>query len=139
MIVKRGEIWLANLNPTRGSEQAGTRPVLIFQHDVISQFTTTVLAIPLTTNLRRASLPSCVRIAQGEGGLARDSVALCHQLRVLDKMPLPDPVDVWKLTELRGQSYQENDIPDWAETVSDLEQLNAILKGLDDELRDGAL
>jgi hypothetical protein len=38
MIVKRGEIWLANLNPTRGSEQAGTRPVLIFQHDVISQF-----------------------------------------------------------------------------------------------------
>ena len=61
-----------------------------------------------------------------------------HRMRVLDKMPLPDPVDVWKLTELRGQSYQENDIPDWAETVSDLEQLNAILKGLDDELRDGA-
>ena len=62
-----------------------------------------------------------------------------HRMRVLDKMPLPDPVDVWKLTQLRGQSYQENGIPDWAETVSDLEQLNAILKGLDDELRDGAL
>ena len=88
MIVKRGEIWLADLNPTRGSEQAGTRPVFIFQHDVVNQFTTTVLAIPLTTNLRRAALPSCMRIAQGEGGLARDSVVLCHQLRVLDKARL---------------------------------------------------
>jgi hypothetical protein len=62
-----------------------------------------------------------------------------HRMRVLDKMPLPDPVDVWKLSELRAQSYKENDIPDWAETASNLEQLNAILQGLDDELRDGAL
>lgn len=88
MTVKRGEIWLAELNPTRGSEQAGIRPVLIFQNDVINKFTTTVLAIPLTTNLRRASLPSCVQISKGEGGLANDSIALCHQLRVLDKTRL---------------------------------------------------
>ncbi|NJN94307.1 MAG: type II toxin-antitoxin system PemK/MazF family toxin [Anaerolineales bacterium] len=84
MMVKRGEIWLADLNPTRGSEQAGTRPVLIFQNNLVNKFTTTVLAIPLTTNLRRAALPSCVQIAKGEGGLTSDSVALCHQLRVLD-------------------------------------------------------
>jgi mRNA interferase MazF len=88
MSIKRGDVWLADLNPTRGSEQAGTRPVLVFQHDLISRFTTTLLAIPLTTNLRRASLPSCVRIAQGEGGVAHESVALCHQLRVLDKTRL---------------------------------------------------
>ena len=88
MIVKRGEIWLADLNPTRGSEQAGTRPVLIFQNNLINKYTTTILAIPLTTNLRRASLPSCVQISKGEGGLASDSVALCHQLRVLDKTRL---------------------------------------------------
>ena len=60
MMVRRGEIWLANLNPTRGSEQAGTRPVLILQNDAINKFTTTFLSIPLTTNLRRASLPSCL-------------------------------------------------------------------------------
>ena len=84
MIAKRGEIWLANLNPIRGSEQAGTRPVLIFQNDRINRFTSTFLSIPLTTNLQRASLPSCVTISQGEGGLTKDSVALCHQLRVLD-------------------------------------------------------
>lgn len=88
MIVKRGEIWLADLNPIQGSEQAGVRPVLIFQNDTISRFTTTVLAIPFTTNLRRASLPSCVRLSKNEGGLTNDSVALCHQLRALDQMRL---------------------------------------------------
>lgn len=87
-MIKRGDIWLANLNPTRGSEQAGTRPVLIFQNSIVNRFTTTVLAIPLTTNLRRATLPSCTRIAKGEGGLTSDSVVLCHQLRVLDKTRL---------------------------------------------------
>ena len=92
MTVKRGEIWLANLNPTRGSEQAGTRPVLIFQNDQINKYTTTVLAIPFTTNIRRASLPSCVLVQKGEGGLTSDSVALCHQLRVLDKVRLQKKV-----------------------------------------------
>lgn len=53
MTFRRGEVWLADLNPTRGSEQAGTRPVLIFQNDLISKFTTTVLTIPFTTNVRR--------------------------------------------------------------------------------------
>jgi len=84
MTVQRGEVWLANLNPTRGSEQAGLRPVLVFQNDAMNRFTTTVLAIPLTTNLRRAALPSCVRVAQSEGGLESESVLLCHQLRALD-------------------------------------------------------
>ncbi len=62
-----------------------------------------------------------------------------HRMRVLDNMPLPDPLDVWKLGEMRGQSYNENGIPDWADTPSDLEQLNTILAGLDEELKDGAL
>jgi len=88
MTIKRGDIWLAELNPTRGSEQAGVRPVVILQNELINPFTTTVLAIPLTTNLRRASLPSGIQISKGEGGLASDSVALCHQLRVLDKTRL---------------------------------------------------
>jgi mRNA interferase MazF len=86
--VNRGVIWLANLNPTRGSEQAGIRPVIIFQNDLINKFTTTLLTIPLTTNLRRAQLSSCLFIPKGEGGLVRDSVVLCHQLRVLDKTRL---------------------------------------------------
>lgn len=87
-MVRRGDVWLADLSPIRGSEQAGTRPVLVIQNDAINAFTTTVLAIPFTTNLRRAALPSCVQVARGEGGLAADSVVLCHQLRVLDKSRL---------------------------------------------------
>ena len=88
MTVSRGEIWWADLDPIRGSEQAGVRPVLIFQNNAVNRWTTTVLASPLTTNTRRASLPSCVLIPQGEGGLPDDSVALCHQMRVLDLMRL---------------------------------------------------
>lgn len=80
----RGEVWYADLSPTQGSEQAGRRPVLVVQNDAVNRFTTTVVTVPLTTNLRRAALPSCVQVAAGEGGLTAASVALCHQLRALD-------------------------------------------------------
>jgi mRNA interferase MazF len=86
--VKHGEIYLADLDPTRGSEQAGRRPVLILQNDLVSRFTRTVICIPFTTNLRRAQVPSCLLLQAGEGGLARDSVLLCHQVRVLDRSRL---------------------------------------------------
>jgi len=86
--LKRGEIWLADLNPTQGSEQAGIRPVIIFQNDLVSQFSTTTIAIPLTTNQRRATLPICLLIEQGNAGLSQGSVALCFQMRVLDKTRL---------------------------------------------------
>ena len=88
MNLTRGEIWPANLNPTQGSEQAGIRPVLIFQNNTINRFSATVLTIPFTTNPRRVELPSCVLIKKREGGLTSDSVVLCHQLRVLDKTRL---------------------------------------------------
>ena len=88
MTPKRGEVWLAKLDPTQGSEQAGTRPVLVYQNDVVNRFTTTLVTIPFTTNLRRASVPSCYLVRRGDGGLTSDSVALCHQIRVLDKTRL---------------------------------------------------
>ena len=88
MNVQRGEVWLADLDPTRGSEQAGTRPVIVLQNDALNPFARTVLVVPFTTNLRRAALPSGVRTDRGDGGLTSESVALCHQLRVLDKRRL---------------------------------------------------
>jgi mRNA interferase MazF len=84
----RGEVWFANLDPTRGTEQAGMRPVILFQADAVNEFTSTVLCIPLTTNSRRAALPTCLLIRRTEGGLIDDSVALCHQMRALDKSRL---------------------------------------------------
>ena len=62
----------------------------IVQNDAVNRFTTTVPAIPLTTNLRRAGLPSCVRVAAGEDGLTADPVVLYHQMRTLDKNRLRD-------------------------------------------------
>jgi mRNA interferase MazF len=85
---QRGELWWATLDPIVGSEQGGRRPVLIFQNNSISQFTTTFVTIPLTTALRRAQLPSAVFIRAAGTGLPTDSVALCHQTRVLDKRRL---------------------------------------------------
>lgn len=105
MTVRRGEIWYANLNPVQGSEQAGVRPVLIFQNDRINKATTTTLVIPFTTNLRRAALPSCVQVAKGEGGLTAESVLLCHQLRVLDETRLD-----YKLGKVSEQVMAEVEI-----------------------------
>ena len=85
---RRGEVWLARLDSVQGSEQAGTRPVLVLQNDRINRFTTTILTAPFTTNLRRAALPTAISISHGEGDLTADSVLLCHQMRVLDKTRL---------------------------------------------------
>ena len=90
MIVARGEIWYADLNPISGSEQGGRRPVLVVQNDAVNRFTQTVLIVPFTTNLRREALPTCVRVSRGEGGLTEDSVALGHQLRAIDISRLAD-------------------------------------------------
>ena len=86
--MQKGDVYLAILDPVVGSEQAGTRPVVVVQNSQLSQFTRTVVIIPFTTNVKRAELPSAVLLPKGEGGLAEASVALCHQVRVLDKMRL---------------------------------------------------
>lgn len=102
MNCRRGEVWLADLNPVQGSEQAGVRPVVVLQNDAINRATRTVLAIPFTTNLRRAALPTCVQISQGDGGLMHDSVALCHQLRVLDQSRLTKRLGVLRAASIES-------------------------------------
>lgn len=84
----RGDIYMANLDPQKGSEQGGVRPVLILQIELLNRVGNTVVVVPFTKQLKRAKLPSSVLVPKGEGGLAEDSVALCHQIRVLDKSGL---------------------------------------------------
>jgi mRNA interferase MazF len=84
-VFRRGEIYWGELDPQKGSEQGGRRPVLIFQDDRLNRAGNTVVIIPFTTAVRWARLPTCVLVRQGVGGLPQDSVALCHQIRVLDK------------------------------------------------------
>jgi mRNA interferase MazF len=84
----RGDVYLADLNPSRGSEQAGIRPVIIVQRDTLDRFTTTVVVFPVTSNLRRARIPGTVVIPSGEGGLMQESVVLCYQIVVIDRQRL---------------------------------------------------
>ncbi len=84
----RGDVYMANLDPQKGSEQGGVRPVLILQIDLLNRIGNTVVVIPFTKQLKRAKLPSAFLVPKGEGGLPEDSVALCHQIRVLDKSGL---------------------------------------------------
>ena len=80
-----GDIYLADLNPSRSSEQAGIRPVIIVQRDTLDRFTTTVVVVPVTSNLRRAKIPGTIILPTGEGGLTQDSVVLCYQIVSLDR------------------------------------------------------
>jgi mRNA interferase MazF len=82
---ERVDIYLADLNASRGSEQAGIRPVIIVQRDTLDRFTTTVVVVPVTSNLRRAKIPGTIILPTGEGGLTQDSVVLCYQIVALDR------------------------------------------------------
>ncbi len=80
----RGEIWLAQLDPVRGHEQAGTRPVLIISDDLFNQGPADlVIALPVTSRLR--PVPSHVRILPPQGGLVVESAALCEAVRSISK------------------------------------------------------
>jgi|SRR5580698_6280601 len=86
--VKRGEVWLLDLGGPKGDhEQAGLRPAVILQTDDLSVLNTVVI-IPMTTQSKRAGFANTVWIPGTEAGLDRDSVALCHQLRALDRRKL---------------------------------------------------
>ncbi|KYC34978.1 PemK family transcriptional regulator [Scytonema hofmannii PCC 7110] len=84
----RGDVYLADLNPSRGSEQGGIRPIIIVQRSTLDQFTTTVVVVPVTSNLRRAKVPGTIVLPVGEGGLIQESVVLCYQIVVIDKQRL---------------------------------------------------
>lgn len=79
---------MVDFGPASGPEQAGIRPAIILQDDSLGQVFATTIVVPLTTNLRRLSLPTTLLLNAGEGGLPRDSVALCYQVQVRGKARL---------------------------------------------------
>ncbi|MEK7794375.1 MAG: type II toxin-antitoxin system PemK/MazF family toxin [Candidatus Hydrogenedentota bacterium] len=90
----RGHVYRADLDPHEGSEPGGTRPVVILQTDTLNPHINTLVIVPFTTNLRRAQLPTCTLVRKGDGGLTQDSVALCHQIRVIADSRLRDYLGV---------------------------------------------
>jgi len=88
MNVRRGEIYYAELNPVIGSEQGGTRPVLIIQNDIGNQYSPTTIVAAITSQIQKAKLPTHVEIDEKKGGLEKDSVILLEQIRTIDKSRL---------------------------------------------------
>jgi mRNA interferase MazF len=83
--VHRGDIWYADLNPVKGHEQAKRRPVLVIQNDIANQTSPCVTVLPIHTYEGGKVYPTEVLIKAPEGGLSRDSLVLCSQIRTLDK------------------------------------------------------
>jgi mRNA interferase MazF len=86
-IVNRGDIYYSNLSPSQGSEQGGLRPTLIVQNDVGNKYAPTTIVVPITSRLSKKQLPTHVILAKG-CGLSCESVALCEQIRTIDKSRL---------------------------------------------------
>lgn len=86
--VKRGDIFYADLSPVVGSEQGGTRPVLIIQNDVGNRHSPTVIAAAITSQTGKARLPTHINITGSAVGLTKDSVILLEQIRTIDKRRL---------------------------------------------------
>ena len=94
-----GEVWMVDLDPVRGSEQGRRRPGIIFQNPSLAEFTRTRLVIPVTSNMNLRGLVGTCFLAAGQGGLAKDSVALAFQCRAIDRSRL-----LRRLGKLDGES-----------------------------------
>ncbi|MBR2334540.1 MAG: type II toxin-antitoxin system PemK/MazF family toxin, partial [Clostridia bacterium] len=83
-MIKRGEIYFADLSPVVGSEQGGVRPVLVVQNDVGNKYSPTIIAAAITSQLEKAKLPTHIQLPAEKYGLPKDSVVLLEQIRTLD-------------------------------------------------------
>jgi mRNA interferase MazF len=88
MIVKRGDIYYADLRPVVGSEQGGIRPVLIVQNDIGNRYSPTVIAAAITSRIGKTPLPTHIQVDAKDSGLQKDSIVLLEQVRTLDKRRL---------------------------------------------------
>lgn len=86
--VKRYEIWLANLNPQRGTEAGKVRPVLVVQSNLLNNAHPSTVICPITTNVQPTLGVLRVHLKKGEGGLEKDSDVLIDQLRTIDNKRL---------------------------------------------------
>ena len=91
-MIKRGEIYFADLSPVVGSEQGGIRPVLIIQNDVGNKYSPTVIVAAITSQLSKAKIPTHVELSAEEYSLPKDSVVLLEQIRTIDKRRLKEKI-----------------------------------------------
>ena len=104
MIIKRGELYYADLSPVQGSEQGGVRPVLILQNDIGNKYSPTVIVAAITSRLYKAKLPTHICLDAENYGLSKDSIILLEQIRTIDKLRLKD-----RIGELNKDKMKEVD------------------------------
>lgn len=92
MMIRRGDIYYADLRPVMGSEQGGIRPVLIIQNDTGNKHSPTVICAAITSQMNKAKLPTHVEVDAHKYEIVKDSVILLEQLRTIDKKRLKDKV-----------------------------------------------
>ena len=92
MVIRRGDIFYADLRPVIGSEQGGVRPVLIIQNDTGNRHSPTVIVAAITSRMTKAKLPTHGKINKENCDIVKDSVILLEQLRTIDKKRLKDKV-----------------------------------------------
>ena len=92
MIVKRGDIYYADLSPVVGSEQGGIRPVLVIQNDIGNKYSPTVIAAAIKSQINKAKMPTHIELAAKDYGLNKDSVILLEQIRTIDKRRLREKI-----------------------------------------------
>lgn len=104
MVIRRGDIFYADLRPVIGSEQGGIRPVLIVQNNTGNKHSPTVICAAITSKLNKAKLPTHVEISAAEEGITKDSVILLEQVRTIDKTRLRE-----KVCHLEGEILERID------------------------------
>lgn len=92
LVVQRGDIFYANLNPVIGSEQGGIRPVLILQNDIGNKYSPTTIVAAVTSRIKKAKLPTHVELSSAKYNLEKDSVILLEQIRTIDKRRLKEKI-----------------------------------------------
>ncbi len=101
--MKRGEIYWADLAPRSGSEQRGRRPVIIVSHDGFNQTPNwrSIIVVPVSTSTAQARRgPTAIFLPTESGGLAQDSIALCHQVTTLDRAKISQRIGILSDEEL---------------------------------------
>ena len=102
-VYRRGDIYMANLNPFKGSEQGGTRPVLVLQNNTGNLFCPTLIVAPLTTQVnKKKDQPTHYLLSGVRGGLPEDSVALLEQIKTIDKSRIISYLGKVSKEEMRG-------------------------------------
>lgn len=94
MNIKRGEIFLANLEPIKGSEQGGTRPVLIIQNDISNKHSPVTIVGAITSKIFEKEYPTNVFISKDDSGLDKDSTIMLNQIRTIDNSRLMKKIGI---------------------------------------------